>query len=291
MKRIPAGVSLIVLAGCAAFAQTNAPAFEVATVKPAAPQEVGRVVMRMGGDPSRVNYTNVSLKDVLARAYNLKPYQVSGPSWINTERYDITAKVPDGVPKEQIPLMLQALLADRFKMTVHKESKEESVYALVVGKNGPKLKKSEMGDEAPPKTIDLPTGEKFAAPRGGMMIATNGTGGAQLQANRTTIAQFSDMLSRFMDRPVMDMTGIEGNYDIALDVSMEDLAGMNKMAPAAAVMRGGPAGGGDHGPAPDSAPASSIFTSVQQLGLKLEPRKAPVERIVVDKGERVPTEN
>src|SRR5215831_18028755 len=117
MKRIPVGASLLVLTGCLSFAQSNPPAFEVASIKPAAPQQMGRMMVRMGGDAGRVDYANVSLKDVLARAYNLKRYQVSGPSWLDSERYDITAKVPDGVPKEQIPLMLQALLTDRFKMT------------------------------------------------------------------------------------------------------------------------------------------------------------------------------
>ena len=97
MKRILAGASLIVLTSCAVFAQTNSPAFEVATIKQAAPQQEGRMMVRMGGDAGRVDYANVSLKQVLARAYGVKQYQVSGPSWIDSERYDITAKVPDGV--------------------------------------------------------------------------------------------------------------------------------------------------------------------------------------------------
>src|SRR4051812_45509407 len=103
MKRNLAGASLIVLTSCVVFAQTNPPAFEVASIKQAAPQQMGRMMVRMGGDPGRVDYANVSLKDVLARAYGVNQYQVSGPAWLDSERYDITAKVPDGVNTDQVP--------------------------------------------------------------------------------------------------------------------------------------------------------------------------------------------
>jgi uncharacterized protein (TIGR03435 family) len=308
MKSTLAGSCLVVLTYCAAFAQSNPPSFEVASIKPAAPQEAGRVMVRMGGDAGRVDYANVSLKDVLARAYNVKRYQISGPSWMDGERYDITAKVPEGVPKEQIPLMLQALLAERFKMTIRKESKEEPIYGLVVGKGGPKLQKSEDNGNEPMLPPDGPgRGGKVAfdgpgrggnmdkanMPKGAMMMSMGGPGGnARMQINKATIAQFADMLSNMLDRPVVDQTGIEGNYDIALDVSMEEMVGMKRMAVGGPMMGGpGAPGGGDHGPAPDAAPAASIFSAVQTLGLKLEPKKGPVDRIVVEKADKVPTEN
>ena len=290
MKRFFTGVGLSVFASCAAFAQGNPPAFEVASIKQAAPQAPGRMMVRMGGDPGRVDYANVSLKDVLARAYNMKRFQVSGPSWLDNERYDITAKVPEGVKPEEVPAMLQVLLTERFKMVAHKETKEQPVYALLVGKGGPKLTKSEEPAEgSAPKTIATPDGGRVSAPKGAMMMTMNGPGGnARMQANGVTLARFTDMLSSMLDRPVLDMTELKGNYDIALDVSMEDLAGMKRLP----VGPGGPGGpGGDHGPAPDAAPAASIFTAVQTLGLKLDPRKAPVEFLIVDRGEKVPTEN
>ena len=138
MKMIVTGIGAAVLAAWRLFGQTAPPpAFEVASIKPAAPQQPGRMMVAMGGDPGRVNYTNVSLRNVLMRAYDVRSYQITGPSWLDTERYDIVAKVPEGVPKEQIPAMLQNLLAERFQMTIHRETKEQSVYALVVGKNGP----------------------------------------------------------------------------------------------------------------------------------------------------------
>jgi uncharacterized protein (TIGR03435 family) len=284
MIRTLAGVSLIVFASCAAWAQPAPapPAFEVASIKPAAPQAPGRMMVRMGSDPGRVNYTNVSLKDVLARAYEVKRYQVSGPSWLDSERYDIIAKVPDGVPKEQIPAMLRSLLAERFKMTVHRESKEQPVYALVIGKNGPKLKKSEDSEDSAPKPAG-PEGARVAGKGAMMMTMRNG----HLEVKRATVGALSDMLSNMLDRPVVDMTKIEGNYDVTLDLSMEELAGMKRMAVMAA-----PGGTGhEGGPAPDSAPSASIFTAIQQLGLKLDSRKAPVDYVFVDKADKVPTEN
>jgi uncharacterized protein (TIGR03435 family) len=257
------------------------------------------------------------MKAVLARAYNVKQHQISGPSWLD-DRYDITAKVPDGVPAEKVPEMLQALLAERFKMVIHKETKEQPVYALVVGKNGPKLTKSDPNapDAPGPRTFNssssssdkpplpaLPPGGGGAAmagraggpgqpPKGAMMMTIGGPGGnARMQANAITMTRFADMLSNMLDRPVLDMTEVAGNYDVALDVSMEDMVGAKRMAVAGGPgpMAGG--GGGDHGPAPDAAPSASIFTAVQSLGLKLDPRKAPIEFVVVDRGDKVPTEN
>jgi uncharacterized protein (TIGR03435 family) len=270
---------LFVFSAAAVWPQT--PAFEVASIKPAAPMERGKMLIGFGGDAGRINYTNVSLKDVVARAYEMKPYQVSGPSWMDSERYDITAKIPDGVPREKVPEMLQNLLIERFKMTVHKESKEQAIYALIAGKNGPRLTESAEGDAS---AVVGPDGAKFAAPRGGVMI----DGSGKIRATRTTMGGFADMLSRLMDRPVVDMTGLKGTYDLTLEVAMEDLVGMKKMAE-----RAGPGAhlGGDGGPAPDGDPHASMFSAVQQLGLKLDARKSPLDFLVVDKAEKAATEN
>jgi uncharacterized protein (TIGR03435 family) len=241
----------------------------------------GKMFVGFGGDEGRINYTNVSLKDVVARAYRVKPYQVSGPGWIDSTRYDITAKIPDGA-KDKVPEMLQALLLERFNMSVHHETKDLPIYALIVGKNGSKLKKSEEG--AAPVMMG-PDGAKMKnAPRGAMMV----DGSGRIQANRVTMSGFSDMLSRMMDRPVVDMTGMEGDYDITLEVAMEDLIGMKKMAGG---MGPGVHSGGEGGPAPESNPRASMFTAVQQLGLKLDPRRSPLDFLVVDKAEKVATEN
>jgi len=271
------GLSCLVLTSCAVFAQ---PAFEVASVKAAPPLTGGHMMIGMGNDPGRVNYTNVSLRDVLPRAYGVKRYQIAGPSWLDSERFDIVAKVPENTPKEQIPAMLQTLLAERFKLKVHREQKELPIYALVVGKNGPKLEKAEDDGQGPGPGLGR-----------GMMMVGNG----RMEMKRATMSGFSDLLSNMLDRPVIDMTELPGSYNIALDVSMEEHAGFR----GAMMRRMGPGPGGPGGPGPgegggaasDGAPAPSIFVAVQQLGLKLEPRKAPLEIIVVDDGDKVPTEN
>jgi uncharacterized protein (TIGR03435 family) len=310
MKMIVAGLGAAVLALCGLFGQTAPPAFEVASVKTAAPQTDGNRFVRMGGDAGRVDYANVSLKQVLAKAYDVKSYQVTGPSWLDTERYDIVAKVPDGVAKEQIPAMLQALLAERFHMSIHRESKEQSVYAIVVGKGELKLKKydenasqaftfNESGGPPPPPPPPGGGGRiAVAAGRGGgggpagpaakgsAMISMTSNGATRVQARGVTLSGLAGMLSSQLDRPVVDMTGIEGLYDFALEAAAEEMVGMKMTV----IGSPGPAGGAP-APAPETAPTASIFTSIQQLGLKLDPRKAPIAYVVVDKADKVPTEN
>jgi uncharacterized protein (TIGR03435 family) len=312
MKWIVMGLGAAVLVSCGLFGQSAPPAFEVASVKQAAPQTDGRMFVRMGGDAGRVDYANVSLKQVLGKAYDVKSYQITGPSWLDSERYDIIAKVPDGVPKEQIPAMLQALLAERFHMTIHRETKEQSVYAIVVGKGELKLKKydenaspvfafNQAGAPLPPPPPPPPGGAgrvgvaagrgggggpAGAMPKGGAMVSMSSNGATHLQARGSTLSGLAGMLSSFMDRPVVDMTGIEGEYDISLEAAAEEMVGMKMTV----IGSPGPAGGAP-APAPETAPTASIFTSIQQLGLKLEPRKAPIEYVVVDKAEKVPTEN
>src|ERR1035441_2691732 len=140
--RVMVGAGRALLTAEAVFGQTPAvpPAFEVASVKPAPPPTPGMIKVQMGGDPGMVDYRNVSLRTVIARAYGMKEFQISGPDWIETARFDILAKVPPNAPKGQVPLMLQNLLAERFKLTVHREQKGMPVYAMVVGKGGLKVK-------------------------------------------------------------------------------------------------------------------------------------------------------
>jgi uncharacterized protein (TIGR03435 family) len=289
MRRILAITGLSVVTGVAVCAQT--PAFEVATVKPAARPEGGMIRMGMGGDPGRINYLFVTLKDVLARAYRLKPYQIGGPSWIESERYDITAKIPEGAA-DQVPEMLQVLLSERFHMQTHRETRELPIYALTVGKGGAKLTPAAEVDPGP-QIFSGADGAKMQAQKmtaeRGTMVASDGGGGgtAKMRMNRATMSSFADMLSRMLDRPVVDLTGVDGKYDIVLEVPMEDMIGMKKMAAGMGMMHGGP----ESGPAPDSAPTGSIFSAVTQLGLKLDSRKSQTDFLVIDKAEKVATEN
>jgi uncharacterized protein (TIGR03435 family) len=284
------------------WAQSSPAAFEVASIKPTTPPDMsgGKIMIRVGcsADPGRVNCTGLSLKDMLIRAYNMKSYQISGPSWIESDRWDVMAKIPDGAPVEKVPEMWQSLVGERFHLVSRRESRELSIYALIVGKNGPKLTKAE--ENAGPVMLTAPDGSKVGLPQaqvsgsiaggkpaGGGAIVMDGSG--KLQAKGTTLGGFSDMLSRMMDRPVVDMTNIDGRYDITLEVSMEDLIGMKRMAAGPMMMHTG-GDGGSGGPAPESNPRASIFSAVTQLGLKLDPRKSPLETLIVEKADR-PSEN
>ena len=331
-KRSFLGISATLLfAAGAVFAQAPAavPAFEVASIKPAEPIDPAKIMagkqrIGMSIDKAQVSIGSLSLSDMIQAAFRVKPYQVSGPDWMTAQRFDVMAKIPEGATSEQVPEMLQALLADRFKLTVHRDSTEHPVYALVVGKNGPKLKESLPDPEpaataagaAPPERggrggMVFGSGEnqvrvnqsgdgKGATVSGakfGQMKMSMGEGGAmRMEFSKMTMAGLADMLSRFADRPVVDMTELKGNYQVALDLSMDEMRNIARASGmAAGMMMPGPAGGGDGSRTPGDAAstpaATSVFTAVQQMGLKLDPRKAPVERIVIDHLEKTPTEN
>jgi uncharacterized protein (TIGR03435 family) len=271
MMQSMTAAGIVFFASFAAFAQqpgATAPAFEAASVKSAPPPTDNRMRVGMNGDAGRVNFSNVTLMNVMARAYNVKEHQITGPDWLKSERYDIVATLPPGAPRDQIPLMLQTLLADRFKLTLHRESKVLPIYALVVGKNGPKLHEAEA--------------------QGGLRMSM-GPKGLQL-TGKVSIPMLTDAISRFTDRPVIDMTELKGTFDIDLGFRPDGQPG----GPGFFGPGGGPRpeGAGEGKSAPDNADAPSIFTAVQEtLGLKLEGRKSPVDILIIDHAERVPTEN
>ena len=270
--RIVLATGLSVFTAAAQSTPTTPPAFEVATIKPAPPPTDGRLMIRMGGDPGRLDYNNVSLRDMIKAAYKVKDAQITAPEWISTERYNLVAKLPDGTPRDQVPAMLQSLLAERFHLKLHKEQKVMPTYALLVAKSGPKLEKS--------------TEE-------GRLRMMMGPKGRQMSGS-TTMDNMANTLSNFMDRPVTNLTGLTGNYTIDLQWSGDE-------RPAGLVRGPGPgpggpppgAGGGGEGAAHDEfADAPSIFTALQdKLGLRLEPRKEPVDILIIENAEKVPTEN
>jgi uncharacterized protein (TIGR03435 family) len=272
MMQARTGAGFILFTAFAAFAQQTAatpPAFEVASVKPAPPATDNRMRVGMGGDAGRVNFSNVTLINVMARAYNVKDHQITGPDWLKTQRYDIVATLPSGASKDQVPQMLQTLLADRFKLSLHRETKVLPIYALVVGKNGPKLHEAEGA--------------------GGLRMSM-GPKGLQL-TGKVSITMLAEALSRFTDRPVLDMTELKGNFDIDLGWRPDGQPG----GPGIFGPGGGgppPEGGGERREAKENADAPSIFTAVQEkLGLKLEGRKSPVEILIVDQADKIPSEN
>jgi uncharacterized protein (TIGR03435 family) len=233
-----------------AFGQTStAPRFEVASLKRAeggAPP--GDIPRNMDPAPGHFTMRNVPLRYCLEWAYDLKDYEISGPDWIKAdERYDITAKAAGPVPESQIRLMLQSLLTERFQMKSHRETKDLSVYVLLPGKGEPKVK--EVADDTQPMISGSPAGAFF---------------------HKQPISRFTFMLTRRMDRPVLDKTGLPGVYDYTVDLSGLGFAGRD----------------------PEDPNGPSIFTTVQRdLGLRLESRKEPIPILVIDSVSKVPTEN
>jgi uncharacterized protein (TIGR03435 family) len=257
--KLVASVLLILCAPGMGFAQANSKdlAFEVASVRQAAgPRSQlsssgtakATGVASVREHPDQIAYRNITLKSLLMKAYDLKPFEISGPSWIESEHYDVLAKIPEGASKEQVPAMLQNLLAERFRMTMHSEIREQPGYVLGVGKNGSKLK---------PSSNEHPLGSGFT---------TTQTGQTEMKLGGETMAQFSAFLSSRLDRPVVDETGLRGGYDIVMH------------------LEGSPFQNG-----PDLS--SSLLTAVRELGLQLDAKKLPLKHLVIDKAERIPTEN
>ena len=171
--------------------------------------------------------------------------------------------------------MLRALLADRFKLAFHHETKDHNVYALVAARNGPKLTAS--GPDADSR------------PAGNLSVRM-GPAGAQIESKKVTLPAFADLLSHFLDRPVIDKTEIQGLYDFTMDVAMEELArGTGGLARKAAAMSTN--SGRTPDGASDGGPGGTIFQSIQKYGLNLEGRKASMDFLVIDHIEKTPTEN
>jgi uncharacterized protein (TIGR03435 family) len=249
---------------------SSSPSFEVASIKPSRSGD-GRT--RIMFSPDAFTVEGLSAKTLIGLAYNLRDFQISGgPGWIDSERYDINAKMdeptieslrklPPEQAREQRRLMLQSLLAERFQLKVSQSSKELPIYALVVAKSGAKLSES-----AAPPAGSGPTGQRT------MMRLEPG----QLTATAISISALVDRLSLEVGRKVVDKTGLEGRYDFTLHWTPEQQAPL-----------GGPGNGSEGAPPSSDSSGPSIFTALQeQLGLKLESAKGPVETIVIDRIER-----
>ena len=240
-------------------------------------------------DGAQVHVAQMSLKDYIQIAWKLKYYQVDGPAWIAGARYDIDAKIPDGASRDQVPEMLQRLLETRFGLKAHRGTKDLPVYALVAAPDGIKMKATPADDAqfAPCKNIDV----KVQGGRGGVNADYGcGTsfsfGDNKLTGNKLSMQMFADMLGRFTDRPVQDMTKLPDRYDFTLELSQEDymamlirsavVAGVNLPAEALRMM---------------NTSDDSLMMALRRLGLKLEPRKAPLEVVVVDEMKKDPSAN
>jgi uncharacterized protein (TIGR03435 family) len=291
-------------------------AFEVASVKPAidpgrvpifciVPCAPGEHLTILG---SRVDIRYMSLKRLILKAYGIKPYQLSGPEWMGTERFDIAARIPGGVAPSaaasRLPEMLQSLLAERFKLSIHRENKEHPVYALVVGKNGPKLQEASADAGFPPpnessgnQELYTPDGEAYidkdgnatitSGPLGPIRAGPSPTGGHGFEFLKLTMPGLADVLTPHLDRPVVDMTELKGAYHLTVNMQPPSGEGGGRKT---ASPDGRPGGGPDSDPPPDRF-GEALFATIEKAGLKLEKSKAPVETIVVDHLEKTPTGN
>jgi uncharacterized protein (TIGR03435 family) len=261
MKLSSVAAAMLAFSTCELFAQ-SAPqsaaqrpkfdAFEVATIKQTDPsQEQGRYFKME--DVHRFKEVNYTIKLLIAAAYNLNAKAISGgPAWADSERFDITAVTPGEVQPthDEQMAMLRNLLADRFKLTFHREQKDFSIYELQVAKSGPKLKPA----VEPPDSLP-------------QVISTVYPGRVHMPARNVSMEDLCSVLQRaIVDRPVVDKTGLAGRFDFDLD-----------WAPDQSEF------GGDVKAAPDTAPTPPLFTAMQQeLGLKLEATHGPISAFVID---------
>lgn len=238
MKTFP----ILLVAVASLSAQQLPQAFEVASIKPN-PTGTGTTTLNTSSG-GRLTAFNVSLRLLIQFAYGVKDDEIAGgPGWLGTEKYDIAAEAdsPSEFKEEELRPMLQTLLADRFRLKVHRETRELTVYSLMVAKNGPKL--AEHTGEARSST-----GTSYES------------GVLTMNATKASMASFANSLGRQLARTVIDSTGLRGEFDFKLE-----------WAPAQT--------------ADSSSP--SLFTAIQeQLGLKLESTKGPVEVVVIDSAEK-----
>ena len=277
-------LAAIVLFVVAAAAQTP-PRFEVASIKPSPRPPVGPIGVRIG--PSQARFTFASLKNYIAAAYGVRDHEIAGPDWLATAMFDIVAKVPDGAALNQVPAMLRTLLEERFHIRTRREPRELPVYALELAPRGPRLVR--LPDEAPPPG-------PFAAesgPAGGRRVSDLGDGGRfavggnRFEATRVTMETLADLLAPFVDRPIVDMTALEGRYDVSLQLTPEDFQALMSRYVAAAGYPTSP----EALRLADTAAAVAVPDALERVGLTLQARRAAIEMLVIDSIERTPTEN
>lgn len=282
----------VLLLSTVASAQ-DSPSFEVASIRPSS-EQVAQVSAGVRVAGSQVRMTAMSVKEFIVIAYGAKPQQIVGPEWLGQSRFDVAATIPADASAEQFPQMLRALLAERFQMTMHRETKEFPVYVLGVARGGPKFELSKapapVADNAAEKTpavnvtangssagtaIDLGRGSSFAF------------GNNRFEAKKMTMNSLAEVLTRFVDRPVLDQTGLTGEYDVVLDIAPEDYMPL--------IIRSGVNAGVSLPPQAlrllDGANADPLSGPLRDVGLTLDSKRAPLETIVVDSISKTPTEN
>jgi uncharacterized protein (TIGR03435 family) len=251
MLRIGTTLTLLAAAVTLSRAADGPPTFDVASIK-ASPGGEGRggplPFNQIQATPGSLTMRKVTLKMAVAWAYHVFEYQVNGPDWTGSERYDIAAKATGPAGEHQLRQMLQTLLAERFKLEFHRQTKEMQAYLLEVGKNGPKFQESKS------------EGDSDVAPDPKRMV---------IEVHRMPIAQLVEILAKIFQTPVIDLTGLTARYDVSINAA--------KYLPQS----------GDR-----ADPLSIIQTGLaEELGLKMEAKKYPVDLLIIDRAEKAPAEN
>jgi uncharacterized protein (TIGR03435 family) len=286
-------VAASLVLGFSALGQEAGLRFEAASIKPADPQRLP--VARLNGgpgspDPERIAYTNVPLLSLLVAAYGVQDYQVSGPAWLKSERYDIIATLPPRATQGQFQTMLKDLLLDRFNVSLHHEARSMSVYKLTVAENGLRLQEAETAKEAGAALAGQsgpPSDRRMARDKDGFlqippgrqaMVFVMGDGLIRYTARMQSISNITGFLTHEIGRPVVNKTGLAGNFDftLAFDRPVTNPANPGQVPAPVAAPTGGP----------------SLQKAVHdQLGLTLTSATEPVDILVIDRVEKVPTPN
>jgi uncharacterized protein (TIGR03435 family) len=299
-------VVMSTLAWAAAQELTPTPAFEVAAIAEVqrSPQVLadiksGALEPRMRVTQTRLSITFLSLREIVRRAYEVEYYQMdrmSAPEWTGQTRWNIHATIPAGVTREQVPAMLRRLLAERFDLVVRLEPRPFPVYALVVGSGGARLRET----EADAAGADRPAGSDSGTPDAFMRVesetsdavmklSAGSDGTVRVDFIRMPMSELASFLSEFVDRPMVDRTGLTGLYDFALEVS-SDLPLVSGLGEGFGA-RPGAAGPEPGGSASTPSRQNAAVRSLETIGLALETRREPIPMVIVENVERVPAPN
>jgi bla regulator protein blaR1 len=291
MGKFLTAIIFLLLIPAAAMAQASTDTFDVASIKPSDPNSHN---VNFNSSPGLINISGATAKLLIQEAYDVRDTQISGgPGWVGVDRFDIMAKivreaVAPGTAKpseDQAAAAarqrerLRNLLADRFRLKTRRETRELTVYALTIAKNGPKIKKSKADDPAP----TIADNKEPGPGRGSVMRVGRG----QIAVQAIPLSDLARVLSQQLGRTVIDKTGLEGDYDFTLEWAPDQGSGSpfgGPAEPSAKETGQGSAGGSESG-------GPTLFAAIQeQLGLKLESQKAQVEMLVIESIEK-PSEN
>lgn len=275
---------MALLAPAPAGAQA-APAFEVASIRPSpepGPGAKGGLTVTQ----RQARFSLMSLHDYIGLAYDVRLHQIIGPEWLATARFEILATIPETAQPGQLSPMMRALLEERFTLRTHREQREFSVYALTAlpGATLTRLPDEQPGDG--PVSVSgggTVSGVAVDLGQGSTLVLANN----RFEARKVTMQTLADVLARFVDRPVVNMTGLEGRYDVTFEVSADDFRAM--------MFRSALASGASLPPQAlqllDQASPAAVPDALKGLGLSLAGRRAPIDVLVIDSIERMPTDN